>query len=295
MITRVPHRASLVLTLLLAVLVGPACVTLDEPKVAIDAPVLLRPAANELRGAPKSRVLTSAKETVRTEPMDTRFHRRLAMKTGPAVVSLFVKTATPVRVHLLPIPFLPGIPARLPGRALGSGFFIHSSGYIMTNNHVISTANEIRGLTDDETELELEVIARDPVYDLALLRVVKPKQKFPVLPMGDSDLVGVGDGVIAVGNPLGLGHTVTWGIISQTNRNLQGVEPEDDVRVVSFIQTDTAINPGSSGGPLITLSGAWIGVNTAGVVTAQNIGFAVPSKQVAEFIDGVLAGKGDQE
>ena len=150
-------------------------------------------------------------------------------------------------------------------------------------------------MTDDETELELEVVARDPVYDLALLRVVKPKQKFPVLPMGDSEQVGVGDGVIAVGNPLGLGHTVTWGIISQTNRNLQGVEPEDDVRVVSFIQTDTAINPGSSGGPLITLSGAWIGVNTAGVVTAQNIGFAVPSKQVAEFIDGVLAGKGDRE
>ncbi len=101
--------------------------------------------------------------------------------------------------------------------------------------------------------------------------------------------------MIAVGNPLGLGHTVTWGIISQTDRNLQGVEADDDVRVVSFIQTDTAINPGSSGGPLITLSGAWIGVNTAGVVTAQNIGFAVPSKQVAEFIDGVLAGKGDRE
>ncbi len=294
MITRTIPRWSSGLFVLLGALAGPACVTLDQPRVAIDAPVMLRAAAAELRGVPRSQVLTAAVETVRTEPMDTRFYRRLATKTGPAVVSLFVKTATPVRVHLLPIPFLPGIPARLPGVALGSGFFIHSSGYILTNNHVIATAREIRGLTDDEKELELEVLARDPVYDLALLRVVEPDRKFPVLPMGDSEQVGVGDGVIAVGNPLGLGHTVTWGIISQTGRNLQGVKAED-VRSASFIQTDTAINPGSSGGPLITLSGAWIGVNTAGIVTAQNIGFAVPSGQAAEFIDAVLAGKGEPE
>jgi S1-C subfamily serine protease len=97
--------------------------------------------------------------------------------------------------------------------------------------------------------------------------------------------------VIAVGNPLGLGHTVTAGIISQTGRNLSGVSKEE-AKAVDFIQTDTAINPGSSGGPLITLRGAWVGVNTAGIVQAQNIGFAVPSDHAVEFLEEVLAGKG---
>jgi S1-C subfamily serine protease len=112
--------------------------------------------------------------------------------------------------------------------------------------------------------------------------------------MGDSDEVGVGDIVIAVGNPLGLGHTVTWGIISQTGRNLSGVSDEE-ARQIAFIQTDTAINPGSSGGPLITLTGAWIGVNTAGITQAQGIGFAVPGTQVREFLDTIRAGEGQRE
>jgi serine protease Do len=107
-------------------------------------------------------------------------------------------------------------------------------------------------------------------------------------------VVGVGDLVIAVGNPLGLGHTVTSGIISQTGRNLSGVLDEE-ARQIRFIQTDTAINPGSSGGPLITLTCAWVGVNTAGATEAQGIGFAVPSSQVREFLDQVRAGKGQPE
>jgi serine protease DegS len=109
--------------------------------------------------------------------------------------------------------------------------------------------------------------------------------------MGDSDAIAVGDMTIAVGNPLGLGHTVTFGIVSQTGRNLSGVSDEEG-RPIQFIQTDTAINPGSSGGPLITLTGAWVGVNTAGAIGAEGIGFAVPSAQVLEFLDEVLAGKG---
>ena len=112
--------------------------------------------------------------------------------------------------------------------------------------------------------------------------------------MGDSESIGVGEFTIAVGNPLGLGHTVTFGIVSQTGRNLSGIE-EGVGRTVHFIQMDTAINPGSSGGPLITLTGSWIGVNTAAAIGAQNIGFAVPSKLALEFIDEVLAGKGDLE
>ena len=109
--------------------------------------------------------------------------------------------------------------------------------------------------------------------------------------MGDSAAIGVGDLVIAVGNPLGLGHTVTLGIISQTGRNLSRVAVVDGRRI-DYIQTDTAINPGSSGGPLITMNGAWVGVNTAGVTTAQGINFAVPSSQVLEFIEEVLKASG---
>jgi S1-C subfamily serine protease len=109
--------------------------------------------------------------------------------------------------------------------------------------------------------------------------------------MGDSDPLDVGDMVVAVGNPLGLGHTVTFGIISQTGRNLTGLA-ERKIRSVSYLQTDCAINPGSSGGPLIDLEGQWIGVNTAGITEAQNIGFTVPSRYVLDFLQEVLAGEG---
>jgi len=100
--------------------------------------------------------------------------------------------------------------------------------------------------------------------------------------------------VIAIGNPMGLGHTVTQGIVSQTGRNLTGT-PEDPGRHIDFLQTDTAINPGSSGGPLITMTGACIGVNTAGVTQAQGIGFAVPTTLVEEFLEEVCSGKGKLE
>jgi serine protease Do len=139
------------------------------------------------------------------------------------------------------------------------------------------------------------VLARDPAYDLALLKAeAPPRLRFAALPMGDSDAVSTGDMVIAVGNPLGLGHTVTAGIISQMYRNLGG-ESDDEARHADLIQTDTAINPGSSGGPLITLTGAWIGINTAGATRAQGIGFAVPSNQAFEFLSAIRAGQGEPE
>jgi serine protease Do len=187
-----------------------------------------------------------------------------------------------------------GLPVRVPGVGLGSGFFIHPSGYLLTNDHVVRLAEKVNVLTQDGTDLEVMVVARDPVYDLALLKVIQPGQEFPVLPMGDSKEVDSGDMVIAVGNPLGLGHTVTSGIISHTGRNLSG-EPEKDERQIRFIQTDAAINPGSSGGPLITLTGAWIGVNTAGAAAGQGIGFAVPSEQVREFLDMIRKGEWEAE
>jgi S1-C subfamily serine protease len=141
------------------------------------------------------------------------------------------------------------------------------------------------------TDLELGVLATDPVHDAALIRPVGVNRTFPALAMGSSQEKGIGDLVIAVGNPLGLGHTATLGIISQAGRSFSGVSSGEGCEV-DYIQTDTAINPGSSGGPLITMEGAWVGMNTAVIEEAQGLGFAVPSGQVAEFLDDVLAGRG---
>ncbi len=288
-------RSRTACALVLAASLNAGCVTLEDGEAPPDAPILLRPEARKLLGAKMADVVVETRETVANMPLHTQLIRQVAQESKQAVVSIYAQTKTPYRVSLLPIR-IPGTSfrVRVPGIGLGSGFFVHPSGYVLTNNHVIQDAEQIRVLTRDGTDFGVSVLARDPVYDLALLRIVGSGRRFPVLPMGDSDAAAVGDFVIAVGNPLGLGHTVTAGIISQTERNLSGVADEE-ARHIRFIQTDTAINPGSSGGPLITLTGAWVGVNTAGIVEAQGIGFAVPSSQVREFIHEILAGEGKPE
>jgi len=256
---------------------------------------LFHPSASDLKGAQADAVVVEAKETLNQKPMHTQLIRQVAEKSRQAVVSVYAQTKTPYRITLLPIP-LPGmgVPVRVPGVGLGSGFFIHPSGYLLTNDHVVRRAEKVNVLTEDGTDFDVIIVARDPVYDLALLKVVESDQEFPVLPMGNSEEVDSGDMVIAVGNPLGLGHTVTSGIISHTGRNLSG-KPEKEKRQIRFIQSDAAINPGSSGGPLITLTGAWIGVNTAGATSGQGIGFAVPSEQVREFLDMIRTGEWETE
>jgi S1-C subfamily serine protease len=268
-----------------------ACITPDEYTAAPDTPVQLYPASRHVRGATVDSVVQPAAVTIPDEPMDTGTVRRVAALVKSSVVSLYVMGTTPHRMRLIPI-IGPGIPVNLPGQGLGSGFIVHPSGYILTNEHVIRDARAIRVLTSSNEDLPVTLVATDPVYDLALLKVDQPGRRFPALAMGDSEAAAVGDFVIAVGNPLGLGHSVTSGIVSQTHRNLSGVS-EEEGRAVEFIQIDAAINPGSSGGPLVTLSGAWVGVNTAGFVQAQNIGFTVPSNQVAEFVEDVLTGNGE--
>jgi serine protease Do len=293
MLSRSRCISSLLCVPLLVAVAG--CITVEEQGIPLNAPTFLAPGARALLGAERDALVAGAKTTVSNRTLETRTVRNIAQEAKKAVVSIYVKAAVPVRVRLLPIPLpLTSFRVRLPGVGLGSGFFIHPSGYVLTNNHVIRDAREIQILTSDGEEHGVIVLARDPVFDLALLKIDASGKSFPVLPMGDSEQVGVGDMVIAVGNPLGLGHTVTSGIISQTGRNLSGV-PEEEARQISFIQTDAAINPGSSGGPLITLTGAWIGVNTAGATQAQNIGFAVPSLQALEFLDDVLKGRGVPE
>ena len=267
-----------------------SCISPDEVHVAPDTPITLYPAAGDLEGGQPTDLVRRAGVTVPDEPLDSGSVRRVAGRVKESVVSIYTKGTTPHRVRLIPV-IGPGIRVNLPGVGLGSGFFIHPAGFVLTNAHVVRDAKEIHVMTRQGEELPVTMVAVDPVYDLALLKVNQPGRQFAALPMGNSESVAVGDIVIAVGNPLGLGHTVTSGIISQTHRNLSGVTQEEG-RTVEFLQIDAAINPGSSGGPLVTLSGAWVGVNTAGAVQAQNIGFTVPSSNVEEFVRDILEANG---
>jgi serine protease Do len=288
------RKIKIIFTVMLLSLAASAlsgCVYMEVQTGSESERPLFHPSAVDLKGAAEDAIVVEAKETLIQKPLHTHLIREVAEKSRQAVVSVYAQTKTPYRITLFPIP-LPGmgVPVRVPGVGLGSGFFIHPSGYLLTNDHVVRLAEKVNVLTQDGTDFEVIIVARDPVYDLALLKVIHSDQEFQVLPMGDSKKIDSGDMVIAVGNPLGLGHTVTSGIISHTGRNLSG-EPEKGKRQIRFIQTDAAINPGSSGGPLITLSGAWVGVNTAGAASGQGIGFAVPSEQVREFLNMLRTGE----
>jgi serine protease Do len=153
--------------------------------------------------------------------------------------------------------------------ASGSGFVISGEGYIVTNNHVVEGAEKISVLFRDGVEKEAEVIGRDPKTDLALIKV-EPGESVSPAPLGDSDKIRVGEWLMAIGNPFGLEHTVTVGILSARERNINA-GPYDE-----FLQTDASINPGNSGGPLIDMKGRVIGINTAINAAGQGIGFAIP-------------------
>ncbi|HYA37680.1 MAG TPA: trypsin-like peptidase domain-containing protein [Candidatus Methylomirabilis sp.] len=171
----------------------------------------------------------------------------------------------------------------------GSGFIIDAQGLVMTNSHVVFGAQAVIVTLDDGTELPAKLLGADPIFDLAILQIPKPDHgKLPVLVFGDSDGVRVGDGVVAIGNPLGLDQTITSGIISGLNRILPD-RPQMLTR--PMIQTDAAINPGNSGGPLLNRCGEVIGVTTEILGDAQNIGFAIPS-DLARSVVAPLVEKG---
>ncbi len=162
----------------------------------------------------------------------------------------------------------------IPEQSGGSGFLISDDGYILTNYHVVEDDSRIRvSLTDDRRNYEAEVIGADPSTDLALIKIQSDK-KLPVVPLGDSEAIRVGDWVVAIGNPLNYAHTVTVGVVSAKGRRLD--ELSRDRSLDNYIQTDAAINFGNSGGPLVNLSGEVVGVNTAISSVGQGIGFAVP-------------------
>lgn len=156
-----------------------------------------------------------------------------------------------------------------PTQGAGSGVIISQDGYILSNNHVVEGAREVTVTLADKKEYEAEVIGLDPKTDLAILKI-DVKDKLPAAALGNSEQLRVGDWVVAIGNPFGLNHTVTSGIVSAKGRVI-GAGPYDD-----FIQTDASINPGNSGGPLFNMAGEVIGINTAIIPQGQGIGFAIP-------------------
>jgi serine protease Do len=209
-------------------------------------------------------------------------------RAAPAVVS--VGTSKIVKVHYFDWDFLRKTAAQ-EQRGLGSGVIVHPSGYVVTNAHVINQADQIlvklTGAREKEPEIPATVIAADPVHDLALLRLEKPGP-YPFVEFGRSDDLMLGETVIAIGNPFGLGRTVTTGIISALDRTLDVRE----ARFTGLIQTDAAVNHGNSGGPLVNVNGEWIGVNSAIYSMsggADGISFAIPVDTVRRsLVDAVF-------
>ena len=205
---------------------------------------------------------------------------KLARAAAPGIVNVHT-SKTVVRT---PFPFF-GLPQLDPAGpqqefsvpSMGTGFVLSANGHIVTNNHVVEGVDQIRVIFSDGSEAPAKIVGQDPKTDLALIRVLD-RTDLHVLPLGDSDAILPGDWVIAIGNPFGLDHTVTAGIVSAKGRDI-GQGPYDD-----FIQTDAAINPGNSGGPLLDMNGHVVGINTAINPRANTIGFAVPINLAKEIL-----------
>ncbi len=215
----------------------------------------------------------------------------LARRANPAVVTILSTQATLKRAISDPFGILPfGIPLPRIGTSLGSGFIIRADGYVLTADHVVAGSRKIRIITmansyGKSSEYGAKVLGRSKEGGLALLKI-EPALELSVLPLGDSGMVEIGDLVLAVGNPYGLSHTVTSGIVSFIGRELS--DRGRGKSKLRFIQIDAPINPGNSGGPLLNLAGEVIGINTAVAAGAEGIGFAVPINAAKEVLPGLL-------
>ena len=218
----------------------------------------------------------------------------LAEKLMPSVVNISTTTTITTRSNPFPFQFPPGspfedmfkefgAPQERQSSALGSGFIIDEKGIVVTNNHVISDAEDIIVRVNGDKEFKAKVVGADPLSDIAVLQL-DTKEKFIPVKFGDSDKARIGDWVIAIGNPFGLGGTVTSGIISARNRSI-GLSRYED-----YIQTDASINSGNSGGPLFDMNGDVIGINTAilGRNGSIGIGFSIPSNSAKIVIDQLI-------
>ena len=218
----------------------------------------------------------------------------LAERLMPSVVNISTTTTVTTQSNPFPFQFPPGspfedmfkefgAPQERQSAALGSGFIIDEKGIVITNNHVIQDADDIIVRVDGDKDYKAKVIGADPLSDIAVLQL-KTKEKFTPVKFGNSDKARIGDWVIAIGNPFGLGGTVTSGIISARNRSIGLTRYED------YIQTDASINSGNSGGPLFDMNGDVIGINTAilGRSGSIGIGFSIPSNNAKLVIDQLI-------
>ncbi len=244
---------------------GPLLLLLAAPKAALSPPPLVSPTA-----APATATGVATLATL--SPMIE------SVKAAVVNVDVRVRRATPAQneggltdEQLEQYFGLHGVQKNQLQQGAGSGFIVDPRGYVMTNNHVVEGAVMIRVRLEDGRGFDGDVLGRDPLTDVALIKLRGDPTGLQVVQLGDSSKVKVGDFAVAIGNPFGLASSVSLGIISALNRNINA-GPYDQ-----FLQTDAAINPGNSGGPLFNLKGEVIGINTAIVGNATGLGFAVPS------------------
>ncbi|MDB5633033.1 MAG: protease Do [Tardiphaga sp.] len=218
----------------------------------------------------------------------------IVQRVQPAVVNVYAAKVVQNRNPLLDDPLFrrffggQGQQPEQMQRSLGSGVMVDASGLVVTNNHVIEGADQVKVSLSDKREFEAEIVLKDSRTDLAVLRLKDTKEKFPTLDFSNSDELLVGDVVLAIGNPFGVGQTVTHGIISALARTQVGITDYQ-----FFIQTDAAINPGNSGGALVDMSGKLVGVNTAIFSRSggsQGIGFAIPANMVRVVVASAKSG-----
>jgi len=217
---------------------------------------------------------------------------KIAQNASPAVVN--IDTETLVRQPVFPFiddPFFRQFFGEewrrftqvIPMKGKGSGFIVSKEGHVLTNNHVVEGADKITVTLSDGRQFDAKIVGRDPTFDLAVIKITA--SDLPVLSLGDSDAIQVGEWVVAIGNPFGLEHTVTVGVISAKNRSIRAGNLSFD----GFLQTDAAINPGNSGGPLLDLDGKVVGINTAIIPYAQGIGFAIPVNMAKSVMDDLVS------
>ena len=240
--------------------------------------------------APQSTALAAIPVAVGGQDLPTL--APMLKETTPAVVNIATRGRLRVRENpLLADPFfrrffnLPSAPRERQTQSVGSGVIVDGEqGYVLTNNHVIANADQIVVTLRDRRQFAAELIGTDPDTDIAVLRI--PAEDLTTLRMGDSDRLEIGDFVVAIGNPFGIGQTVTSGIVSALRRSGLGIEGFED-----FIQTDASINPGNSGGALVNLRGDLIGINTAIIGPGGGnvgIGFAIPINMAREVMDQLI-------
>jgi Do/DeqQ family serine protease len=220
----------------------------------------------------------------------------IAKRVAPAVVNVYGQQTARPNNPFFNDPFFRrffggqgfGIPGERAQRSLGSGVIVDPSGIVLTNHHVIEGADSVRISLADRREFEATVLLRDQRSDLAVLRIQDGSERFPSVELGDSDKIQVGDIVLAIGNPFGVGQTVTQGIVSAVARTQVGISDYQ-----FFIQTDAAINPGNSGGALVDMAGRVIGINTAIYSRSGGslgIGFAIPANMARVVVESARGG-----